>query len=716
MNEDAATTSGTSGTPEGTGAMGTAAAADTVAAGSVIDPITLEVVTEGLISVVREMRATVFRTARSVAIWEARDFSCGLFDAKGQVVAQSEDIGSHVVPLPWSVEASLERIGDDLAPGDVIVMNDPYLGGTHLNDVTLIYPVFHEDALVFFPAVREHWADVGGAVPGSMSGSASEIYQEGIRIPPVKLVEGGKINGAAMEILLSNMRVRDERIGDFHSGLAACRTAERRIRELIARYGLGTLLSGIAGNLDRSEARMRAQVAKLPDGEYHYEDYLETFGPAPDHRLEPLLLPLRLTIAGERLHADFTGAAEQAPAPVNSTLAVTAASVFITLKSVLDPTQALNHGSFRPVEVTAPRGTIVNVEHPAPAGSHGEIRKRVIATMLGALAQACPDLSSGDIHRTSFHNLVGGIDPATGKEYVHYEWSSGGNGGFREADGPSAMAAIDWGDLSTVQSTEVLETRFPLHVEWTRQAMDSGGAGRTRGGLGMRRALRLTRGAARYSLLSDGAVVPPFGVLGGESGAPVGSYTRRGEADEPFPTPGKVGGHPMESGDVIVLQSAGGGGYGDPLERRPETVREDVEEGYVSEAAAWSLYGVSVTGGGAAVDAAATEARRAALRSARRTLEVTAAEAGEDCAYERVGRGTKRVVRLHPDDAAAIGVGEDDVTELLAEGGAPLRAWARIDPGAAAGAVALDVRGRAVLRADAGDRLLARPMHTPRPA
>jgi len=333
------------------------------------------------------------------------------------------------------------------------------------------------------------------------------------------------------------MRVRDERMGDFNSGLAACRTAERRIAELIDRYGLGTLLGGVADNLDRSEARMRAQIAKLPDGEYFYEDYLETFGPAPEFRLEPLLLPLRLHVHGDTLTADFTGSAQQAPAPVNSTLAVTAASVFIVLKSVFDPTQALNQGSFRPVEVIAPKGTIVNVTHPAPAGSHGEIRKRVIATMLGALAQACPELSSADIHRTSFHNLIGGIDAASGKEFVHYEWSSGGNGGFLEDDGPSAMAAIDWGDLSTVQSTEVLESRFPLSVDWSRQAMDSGGAGRTRGGLGMRRALRLTRGSARYSLLADGAVVPPFGILGGESGAPVGSYTVEGENIRPFPTP-----------------------------------------------------------------------------------------------------------------------------------------------------------------------------------
>ncbi|MCH9672486.1 MAG: hydantoinase B/oxoprolinase family protein [Gammaproteobacteria bacterium] len=673
-----------------------------------IDPITLEVVTEGLISVVREMRATVFRTARSVAIWEARDFSCGLFDSTGQVVAQSEDIGSHVVPLPWSVEASIERLGDDLAPGDVIMMNDPYLGGTHLNDVTLIYPVFHDGELVFFPAVREHWADVGGSVPGSMSGTAREIYQEGIRIPPVKIVERGKVNEAAMEILLSNMRVRDERVGDFNSGLAACRTAERRIEELISRYGIDTLTSGVAENLRRSEARMRAQIAKLPDGEYYYEDYLETFGPSPEHRLEPLLLPLKLTISGEELRADFTGAAEQAPAPVNSTLAVTAASVFITLKSVLDPTQALNQGSFRPVEIVAPSGTIVNVTHPAPAGSHGEVRKRVIATMLGALAQACPELSSGDIHRTSFHNLIGGIDPNTGREFVHYEWASGGNGGFLEADGPSAMAAIDWGDLSTAQSSEVLETRFPLHVDWTRLATDSGGAGRTRGGLGMRRALRLTRGEATYSLLADGAIVPPFGVLGGETGAPVGSYRRDNGIDEPFPTPGKVGGHQMASGDVVVLQSAGGGGYGDPLERDPAQVLLDVEEGYVSETSAQNIYGVVLVG--ARVDGQATQTKRAALLAARHFLEVTDSGAS---AYESVGRGTRRVVHLHPDAAAAVGVEDGDMLEMLAIGGAPLRAWTTVDAQVPAHTVGLDARGQAVLRVDAGARLWVRPLRTP---
>ena len=654
-----------------------------------IDPITLEVVSEGLISVVREMRATVFRTARSVAIYEARDFSCGLFDASGQVVAQSEDIGSHVVPLPWSVEAALADMGGDLKPGDVILMNDPYRGGTHLNDVTIIYPVFVDGELVFFPAVREHWADVGGAVPGSMSGTATEIYQEGIRIPPVKIVEQGRINEPLMEVLLSNMRVRQERWGDFNSGLTACRTAERRLGELIDRYGVDLILDCVHLNLDRSETRMRENIKALPDGEFYYEDYLETFG---TNGFEPLLLPLCLNIKGDSLTADFTGVSPQVPVPVNSTLAVTAASVFITLKSTLDPQHALNHGSFRPVEVIAPKGTIVNVSHPAPAGSHGEIRKRVIATMLGALAQACPELVSGDIHRTSFHNLIGGIDPNTGGEYVHYEWASGGNGGFLEADGPSAMAAIDWGDLTTVQSTEVLENQFPLHVEFSRLGIDSGGPGKQRGGLGMRRALRLTRGSAKYSLLSDGAIMPPFGILGGESGAPVDSYVVKANGTEQhFDSPGKVGGHLLEAGDMVILQSAGGGGYGDPRDRSSEEVARDVADGVVSKEAAREVFGAD-------------------KRIARYTLTVTESD---DDAYVASGPSRKRVIRLNPADATALVLSTNDCIELLGKNSAPLRGWLICDEAIPVGSVMLDAKGRRCLGTEADSLVEVRRLTVP---
>ena len=673
---------------------------------SKIDPVTLEIMTEGLISVVREMRATVFRTARSVAIYEARDFSCGLFDAAGQVVAQSEDIGSHVVPLPWSVEQSLKELGDDLAPGDAILMNDPYRGGTHLNDVTIIYPVFHDGKLVFFPAVREHWADVGGAVPGSMSGTATEIYQEGIRIPPLKIMEGGRINNAVMELLLSNMRVRQERLGDFNSGMAACKTAERRLSELINRYGIEPLLDSVNLNLQRSETRMREKISSLPDGDVYYEDYLETFGAAG---LEPLLLPLKLSIKGEHLTADFTGASSQVPAPVNSTLAVTAASVFITLKSALDPKHALNHGSFRPVTVIAPEGTIVNVTHPAPAGSHGEIRKRVIACMLGALSQICPELISADIHRTSFHNLIGGIDPKTGQEFVHYEWSAGGNGGFQGADGPSVMAAIDWGDLSTAQPSEVLESRFPLHIEWTRQGIDSGGAGYNRGGLGMRRSIVLTRGNASYSLLSDGAVMPPFGVLTGQSGARVESFIIRDGERIDFPTPGKVGGFPMREGDRLILQSAGGGGYGDPLTREIHRVAEDLRAGLISCQAAKDVYGVVLKEDGT-IDSDASKERRASLLKARTTMQAVITDL--DC-YKTIGYSRKRICRVNPVDAKCLGQTMNDCIEILGPTGTPLRAWIELDTSVEVGQLPLDTLGLGVLGAQEGDKVQIRPLMIP---
>ncbi len=668
-----------------------------------MDPITLEVLTEGLISVVREMRATVFRTARSVAIYEAKDFSCGLFDPDTQVVAQSEDIGAHVVPLPSSVKYALEDFAGDLAPGDVIVLNDPYRGGTHLNDVTLIYPVFSGERLIFFPAVREHWADVGGAVPGSLSGTATEIYQEGVRIPPIKLVERGRVNKAAMDLLLSNMRVPDERLGDFHAGMAACHTAEKRIRELVARYGIDTLLDAVRINLDRSEKRMRAQIARLPDGEYYYEDYLETFDGG---RLDPLLLPLRLTISGDRLTADFTGASPQVPVPVNSTLAVTAASVFITLKSALDPTAPLNHGSFRPVEVVAPERTIVNVKHPAPAGSHGEIRKRVVAAMLGALSQVVPELVSGDIHRTSFHNLIGGIHPRTGKDYVHYEWAAGGNGAFAEADGTSAMATIDWGDLTTVQPTEVLETRFPLVVEWSRLGIGSGGDGRHRGGLGMRRALRLAEGNAAYSLLSDGAVVPPFGVLGGDSAAPVDSFVLRDGGEIRFPQPGKVGGFALRAGDVVVLQSPGGGGYGDPLDRPAEEVAVDIREGYITTEHGRAVYGVVLCTDGT-IDVAATERTRRQIAAAR--VYLTVADHAEPL-YAAGHYSQYRICPLHPADAAALGVADRDIVELIGRSGPALRAWAVLDPAVMPSTVPLDALGQGVVGVRPGHPLYLRPL------
>jgi N-methylhydantoinase B len=619
------------------------------------------------------------------------------------VVAQSEDIGSHVVPLPWTVRSAMEKIGKDLAPGDAILANDPYAGGTHLNDVTIIFPVFRENRLIFFPAVRAHWADVGGMVPGSMSGKATEIYQEGIRIPPIKILQDGQMNEAALDLLLANMRVPEERLGDFQASLSACRVAEKRIHEICGRYGLDTLLEAVRLDLDRAEARMRACIAALPDGTYHYEDYLETF---IGGNFEPLLLPLALTVSGDAMTADFTGASPQVPFPVNSTAAVSAAAVFITMKSVFDPQAPLNQGSFRPIQVITPPGSIVNVQRPAPAGSHGEIRKRVMATMIGALSQIVPDKVAGDLCRTSFHNLIGGFDVTSGREWVHYEWSAGGNGAFKEDDGPSAMASIDWGDLVTVQSTEVIETRLPLLVESSRLCTDSGGAGASRGGLSMQRALRVLVAGGRYSLLSDGALLPAFGVLGGRSGATVGAWIDREGHIERFDTPGKVAGHPLEQGSQVVIRSAGGGGYDDPLERDPERVALDLSEGYVSAEAAADIYGLALQWSGR-FDPLATVSRRKQLRDGRRSLFT----ALDNDVFEAGAVSRRRVCRLNPADAKMLDLAENAIVELDARHAAPLRAWVRISDGVHAGTLPLDARGLAILKITAGCPVEVRPLH-----
>jgi len=670
-----------------------------------VDPITLEVVCEGLIAIVREMRATVIRASYSPVIWDMDDFSCALFDPLGQMIAQSEDHPGHVLPMPWSVRCAMEDFEGDLRPGDVILLNDSYRGGTHLNDVTMLYPLFDGDELIIFPAVRAHWSDVGGGAPGSYSGLNTNIYQEGVRIPPIKIVEEGRLNRAAMALLLNNMRLPEDRRGDFNASLGACRIAESRIRRLLAKYGRKTVLDCITLNLDRSERRLRARIATLPRGEYVYEDYLEFY---QEGGFDPVLMRLTLTIAGDEIVADFTGSSPQVPGVVNSTLATTGAGVLVAVKAVLDPEGPINHGTFRPIRLLAPEASIVDVKLDAPAGAHGEVRKRAVSVMLGALAQVVPALVSGDLCGTSFPNAMGGRDGRRQRDYVYYEAPAGGNGAFLEGDGASAWGNIDFGNVRTIQSAEALESGMPLHVERSELRCDSGGEGTTRGGLGLRRELRLLEGESRYSVLSDRAVLPPFGVAGAGPAAPVKVSLRRDGAEIDFATPGKVTGVAIRAGDIVVMQSAGGGGYGDPLAREPDRVRDDVRAGYVSPERARLGYGVLLTSNGE-VDIPATQAERARLTKARRRFPLIADE--RDPYEGRLGR--HRVLRMAPAMAADLGLVAGDLIELSGRHPAPLRAWLRIDTHAHEGQVALDAFGRRILGISPGDTVDVR--HLPMP-
>ena len=669
-----------------------------------VDPITLEVVCEGLIAVVREMRASIIRSSYSPVIYELDDFSCAIFNAKAEMIAQSEDHPGHVVPMPWSVRSAMEDFAGDIAPGDMLMVNDPYRGGTHLNDVTLLYPVFEQDELVMLPCVRSHWADVGGMTPGSYSGLATSIFQEGLRIPPIKLCERGAVHSGIMKLIESNMRLPEHRRGDLQAMIGACRIAERRLRRLFEKYGLSVVLGCVSANLDRSEARMRERIRTLPAGTYVCEDYLEYYEQGV---FDPVLMRLALTIDGDEITADFSGSNPQVPGVVNSSLAVAGAGVFVALKSTLDPAGAVNAGTFRPITLKAPEASIVNVAPDAPAGAHGEVRKRAVSVMLGCLAQVVPDAVSGDLCGTSFPNSIGGWDRERGRSYVYYEVPAGGNGAFDGADGSSAFVNVDFGNIRSLHNVESLESDLPLLVERSELRRDSGGPGRTRGGLGVRREVRLIEQEAVYSVLSDRAVIPPFGILGGESSALVRVSIVSGGEELPLPAPGKATGRIIRRDDIVVMQSAGGGGYGDPLARDLDSVVRDVRYGYLSAEQARSDY-VAIIKEDGTLDRQASLKLREQLLKERVQLSVIADEASP---YEGI-KGRHRTVRIHPDQAESLGLDAGNLVELIGNHPTPLRAWTKLAADVPVGSVPLDAFARRALGVDAGDKIRLRKLVT----
>ncbi|MBI1846939.1 MAG: hydantoinase B/oxoprolinase family protein [Candidatus Rokubacteria bacterium] len=454
-----------------------------------IDPITLEVVREALSSIVREMRITLVRTAYSSILYEGEDFSCVLMDRQAQIVAMSKgmDHPLHIVPIAWSMRAVRERFGDDIAPGDIFLHNDPYTGGTHLNDVAMIYPMFAGGELFLFPVILAHWADVGGMSAGSLSGRVTEIYQEGVRIPPIKVYERGRPNQAVLDLIFGNMRGPRDREGDFRAMIGTCRKAAERVEALLARYGQPALQACVEALLDRAEARMRARIRALPPGEYVYEAYLE----GGRERLEPLRVRAAVRIAGDTVTVDLAGTSPQTAGPTNVGPAMAPTGAFTILKAFLDPGGDINSGAFRPLTVLAPEGTIVNARRPAPCGGMVEVKYCVESAVMGALSQAIDGKITGDIKGGGNHCYVGGPDPRDGGTFIFYEYPAGGTGAFEGGDGSSAVRAFTESDMTTIQPVEAVEQKYPLRVERTALRVDSGGDGQWRGGLGLEREVRL---------------------------------------------------------------------------------------------------------------------------------------------------------------------------------------------------------------------------------
>jgi N-methylhydantoinase B len=508
-----------------------------------------------------------------------------------------------------------------------------------------------------------------------------------------------------MTLLMANMRIPVERQGDLDASIGACRIAAERVHRLVDKYGSDVVSDCIRIQLDRTERRLRARIAELPDGDYFFEDYLEFYN---EGRLDPVLARLKLTVAGDQITADFTGSNVQVPGVVNNSLAVAGAGVFVAIKSTLDPGGALNEGAFRPLTLKAPTGTIFNVALDAPAGAHGEVRKRAVSVGLGALAQIIPEKVSGDLCGSSFPNAIGGWNQRRNRPFVYYEAPAGGNGGLRDADGASTFVNVDFGNLPSIHNAESIENEMPLMVESCELRTDGGGPGQFRGGVGMVRKIRLLVAEAQYSVLSDRAVIPPWGILGAGPGLPYHvSIERNGQTLE-FDTPGKVTGHPIVRGDVVVMRSSGGGGYGGPLHRDPNRVAEDVARAVVSADAARDWYGVVIAGDGRP-DMDATAGLRASLRAARFQLRVVA----DDDLDPYTGlKGRHRTLELTASDADRLGAAEDMLVEMFGSHPAPLRAWVRIG-GTTDGAVHMDAFGRKVLGVSNDDLIHIRPVETP---
>lgn len=588
-----------------------------------IDPITFQVIGKGLESICREMGTMMVRTAYSAVFVEGQDFSCAILDDLCELVAAANFDPSHLSAMAYAAEWAVIDIGiERLAPGDVIIHNDPYRGGTHLADFTVLQPIFYHGELVTIAANRAHHLDVGGKSVGGFPGDATEIYAEGFRLPPVRWFKAGVENTEIIDTLLLNVRIPEVQMGDFRAQLASLTTAEKRILEYCDKYGVQAVRETMKALKDYSERQMRAEIAEIPDGAYTYEDFMDDDGPSE----QPYRIRATVTISGSDMIVDFTGTSRQAQGPVNSAYGMTASSTFNALLQLSGPNLYFNHGCFRPIRIIAPRGSVVNPNPPAPVfGGVTDTSIRIIDVIMGALAQAIPDRVIAATYGTCNNFAGGGYDPFRQRDYVFYFFTEGGWGASASRDGWNVTPnqTSNYKDYPV----EIIESQFPLRCSSVELYQDSGGPGRNRGGIGVIRRLTLLGPAAKVNGLGERHRFRPYGLAGGWPGAANALLICKAGTQE-FKTfkeqyctisASKFADIPWQTGDTVAFVMGGGGGYGDPLDRDPERVLDDVQEELVSPAAARDCYGVVITGsdGELAVDAAATRDLRSQLRATR---------------------------------------------------------------------------------------------------
>ena len=594
---------------------------------SSIDPATLAVVQNGLSQIVNEMDLTTETLAFNPVMSEARDRASGIYHPESaKMVAQGETgMPIFIGVMQFAVESTLADF-PDMRPGDIVVLNDPYRGGTHLMDIKLVKPFYYRGERLAILANTGHWTDVGGAVPGGFGVRATEIIQEGLRVPPILLYKEGELDQGVLDLMLSNMRGPEERLGDLKAQLAALNVGEQRLAAFVDKYGKDTVVTCIDELLLRSEQQMRSYLDAVPDGSYAFETCLDSDGRGED----PIAVVLDMKVSGTDITFDFSRSSPPVQGPLNSAISATTAAVYLAVKHVL-PEVPINAGCFEPITVVASDEVFLNAKYPkAVSGSSAEVSLRVVDAVLGCMAQALPERVPAACFGTVANFTISGHDPLQDKSYVMFRFSGGGYGGHPETDGlTNGSAPISSARTSPV---EVLEQLYPVRFDHYRIREGSAGAGERRGGFGMSFQARLLRGEAVSSVLADRGRFPPYGLHGGHSGAPTEIVYELEGAEYRPPHVTKDEGVEMVPGDAARIATGGGGGWGDPLRRKPGAVVRDIRTELVSEGHAREAYGVMVRrdeAGGVELDEQETLKLRARLNNGLPPSEEPATGDGE---------------------------------------------------------------------------------------
>lgn len=556
-----------------------------------LDAITLSVIQAALQQVCDEMDLTFSRAAFSPVIAEANDRSDGIYSAvDGSLIAQgSQGLPVFVGVMQHSTKTVIEMIAAGRClppqPGDIYIVNDPYLGGTHLMDVRFVMPVYRDGNIFCWLSNTGHWPDIGGAVPGGFSASATAVEQEGLRLPPVKLFKQGVLDPEIYAIICSNIRVADQRIGDIKAQAAALLVGQDRLGEILDRYGDETVSAAVQELRQRAAEQMRANIAAIPNGTYRSKAFVDSDGVVD----EPLTIALAVEKKDDTLTFDFTGSSKPCAGPMNSVLATTLSSVYLAMRHIF-PDVPISAGAFEPLIVKSPEGTFLDARYPRPvSGCAAEVSQRIAEAVFAAMVQALPDKVTAAPAGSSGNFALGGHDPARGRDFVMYQISGGGYGGNAWHDGLSNGCSTI--GISKSPPVEIMEQAFPVLYRHYALREGSGGAGRHRGGMGLAYEVELLRGDARASFVMDHGRFGPQGVLGGKDGA-VNTVTVIRDGKEHIPPHlSKEQDIPLKAGDRVRVGTPGGGGYGNPLERATEAVRHDVAMGYYTAEEASRLFG-----------------------------------------------------------------------------------------------------------------------------